>query len=122
MCAKGVEWNVGKVFFGDKQVYSFNLLPEPAHERPAFINLQQYYAEAYLALRAAELPNLEVRWKNTSSRWSRAPTACHARHRHAGGPLPASSPTMWSPATGRARRCARCSARRARAGSSATAS
>ena len=64
MCTKGVDWNVGKVFFGDKQVYSFNLLPEPAHERPAFINLQQYYAEAYLALRAAELPNLEVRWKN----------------------------------------------------------
>src|SRR6185295_3971781 len=24
-----------------------------------------YYAEAYLAVRAAELPNLEIRWKNT---------------------------------------------------------
>jgi 3-(3-hydroxy-phenyl)propionate hydroxylase len=65
MCAKGVEWNVGKVFFKDDLLYSFNLLPEAGHERPAFINLQQYYAEAYLALRAAQLPNLEIRWCNT---------------------------------------------------------
>jgi len=65
MCAKGVEWNVGKVYFGNELLYHFNLLPEPGHERPAFINLQQYYAEAYLAVRAAELPNLEIRWKNT---------------------------------------------------------
>jgi 3-(3-hydroxy-phenyl)propionate hydroxylase len=65
MCAKGVEWNVGKVFFKDDLLYSFNLLPEPGHERPAFINLQQYYAEAYLAVRAAQLPNIEIRWRHT---------------------------------------------------------
>lgn len=64
MCAKGVEWNVGRVFFKSDQLYRFDLLPEPGHERPAFINLQQYYAEAYLALRASELPNIEIRWKN----------------------------------------------------------
>jgi len=64
MCAKGVGWNVGRVFFGNEQLYRFDLLPEPGHERPAFINLQQYYAEAFLAVRAAELPNLEIRWKN----------------------------------------------------------
>lgn len=64
MCAKGVEWNVGKVFFRDELLYRFDLLPEPGHERPAFVNLQQYYAEAYLALRAAELPNLEIRWRH----------------------------------------------------------
>ncbi|KQV81297.1 FAD-dependent oxidoreductase [Rhizobacter sp. Root1221] len=64
MCAKGVGWNVGKVFFGNEQLYRFDLLPEPGHQRPAFINLQQYYAEAFLAVRAAELPNLEIRWKN----------------------------------------------------------
>jgi 3-(3-hydroxy-phenyl)propionate hydroxylase len=65
MCAKGVQWNVGKVFRRDELLYRFDLLPESGHERPAFINLQQYYAEAYLALRAAELPLLEIRWKNT---------------------------------------------------------
>ena len=65
LCAKGVEWNVGKVFFQDELLYAFNLLAEPGHERPAFINLQQYYAEAYLAVRAAELPNLEIRWHSS---------------------------------------------------------
>ncbi len=67
MCAKGVEWNVGKVYFKDDLLYAFNLLPEPGHERPAFINLQQYYAEAYLAVRAAQLPNIEIRWRNAVS-------------------------------------------------------
>ena len=65
MCAKGVEWNVGKVFFGAERLYQFNLLPEPGHERPAFINLQQFYAEAYLAVKAAELHNLEIRWHHS---------------------------------------------------------
>ncbi|MGR3617290.1 MAG: FAD-dependent oxidoreductase [Paracoccaceae bacterium] len=42
---KGVQWNLGKVFFNERQVYEFNLLPEDGHRRPAFINLQQYYFE-----------------------------------------------------------------------------
>ncbi|HEY2257559.1 MAG TPA: FAD-dependent oxidoreductase [Variovorax sp.] len=64
MVAKGVSWNVGKVFFKDEQVYRFDLLPEPGHERPAFINLQQYYVEGYLLERAAELPLIDLRWHN----------------------------------------------------------
>ena len=64
MVAKGVGWNVGKVFFRDELLYRFDLLPEDGHERPAFINLQQYYAEAYLVERASALPDLEIRWKN----------------------------------------------------------
>src|SRR6195256_378039 len=31
---------------------------------PAFINLQQFYAEAYLVERAAQLPEIELRWRN----------------------------------------------------------
>jgi 3-(3-hydroxy-phenyl)propionate hydroxylase len=64
MCAKGVGWSVGRVFLNDAQLYQFDLLPETGHERPAFVNLQQYYAEAYLAVRAAALPNLEIRWRH----------------------------------------------------------
>jgi 3-(3-hydroxy-phenyl)propionate hydroxylase len=62
MVDKGVSWNVGKVFLKDSPLYSFDLQPETGHERPAFINLQQYYVEAYLVERAAELPNIEIRW------------------------------------------------------------
>jgi 3-(3-hydroxy-phenyl)propionate hydroxylase len=64
MTDKGVSWNVGKVFFKNDQIYSFNLLPEAGHERPAFINLQQYYVEGYLAERAAGLPLIDLRWNN----------------------------------------------------------
>jgi len=64
MVEKGVSWNRGKVFFKDKQVYDFDLLPEISHHRPAFINLQQYYAEGYLLERAQQLSNLQIRWKN----------------------------------------------------------
>lgn len=64
MVDKGVSWNVGKVFFHDEQVYRFDLLPEPGHERPAFINLQQYYVEGYLVERAATLPLIDLRWNN----------------------------------------------------------
>ncbi|MEE8271944.1 MAG: FAD-dependent oxidoreductase [Alphaproteobacteria bacterium] len=52
---KGVTWNLGKVFFGERQVYDFNLLPEKGHRRPAFINLQQYYLEQYLVERVRAL-------------------------------------------------------------------
>ncbi len=52
---KGVQWNLGKVFFDDRKVYEFNLLPEDGHKRPAFINLQQYYLEECLVNRAREI-------------------------------------------------------------------
>jgi 3-(3-hydroxy-phenyl)propionate hydroxylase len=61
---KGVTWNTGKVFLRDELLYSFDLLPEAGHRRPAFINLQQYYLEGYLLDRARDLANLEIRWKN----------------------------------------------------------
>lgn len=64
MTDKGVSWNVGKVFFRDQEVWRFDLLPEPGHRRPAFINLQQYYAEGYLHEQASVEPNIELRWKN----------------------------------------------------------
>src|SRR6202011_1297003 len=47
MVEKGVVWKVGKIFLGKEMVYRFDLLPEDGHKMPAFINLQQYYAEAY---------------------------------------------------------------------------
>jgi len=55
MVDKGVEWNLGKVFFDQRQVYEFNLLPEDGHKFPAFINLQQYYFEEYMVARVREM-------------------------------------------------------------------
>jgi 3-(3-hydroxy-phenyl)propionate hydroxylase len=64
MAAKGVSWKVGRVFLRGEEVYSFDLLPEDGHARPAFVNLQQYYVEGFLAERAAALPAIDVRWQN----------------------------------------------------------
>jgi 3-(3-hydroxy-phenyl)propionate hydroxylase len=64
VATKGVSWNVGKVFHGDELTYQFDLLPEPGHHRPAFVNLQQYYLEEYLVRRADALAAAEIRWKH----------------------------------------------------------
>lgn len=64
MVDKGVVWSVGKIFHGDSKLYQFNLLPEQGHKRPAFINLQQFYAEAYLVDRVEQLDAIDLRWRN----------------------------------------------------------
>jgi len=64
LVAKGVRWNVGRVFFRDEQIYEFDLLPEAGHRHPAFVNLQQYWVEQFLVERVAELPQAELRWQN----------------------------------------------------------
>lgn len=62
---KGVTWKVGRLYHGAEEVYQFDLLPEPGHRMPAFVNLQQYYVEEYLVDRARELSDLiELRFKN----------------------------------------------------------
>ena len=63
MLAKGVTWNTGKVFVQDRQLFTFNLLAEDGHEYPAFVNLQQYYAEQWL-VEACEQAGVELRWRN----------------------------------------------------------
>ena len=65
MLDKGVTWKVGRVYHRARELYHFDLLPEGGHKMPAFINLQQYYVEEYLAQRAGEFPDLiDLRWKN----------------------------------------------------------
>ncbi|MFQ3788512.1 FAD-dependent oxidoreductase [Halomonas sp. A29] len=65
MVDKGVTWQRGRVFFQQREVYEFDLLPEEGHRMPAFINLQQYYFEEYLVNRVDELTDLiELRWKH----------------------------------------------------------
>jgi 3-(3-hydroxy-phenyl)propionate hydroxylase len=64
MVAKGVSWNVGKVFLRDELVYRFDLLDEPGHQRPAFINLQQYYAEGFLSDSVLQTALIDLRWQS----------------------------------------------------------
>jgi 3-(3-hydroxy-phenyl)propionate hydroxylase len=60
---KGITWNVGRTFDGEREVFSFNLLPEPGHERPGMVNLQQYHLEQFLVERAQSL-GVDLRWQH----------------------------------------------------------
>lgn len=63
LVAEGVSWKKGKVFQRDALLYEFDLLPEPGHKMPAFINIQQFVVEKALVDRALEL-GVDLRWKN----------------------------------------------------------
>jgi 3-(3-hydroxy-phenyl)propionate hydroxylase len=60
---KGVTWQTGKVFFADRRLFEFDLLPESAHRRPAFVNLQQYYFEHFCIEAAARTGLVDLRWQ-----------------------------------------------------------
>ena len=60
---KGVEWNVGRTFFGEGEVFAFDLLPEADHKRPGMVNLQQYYLEEFLVRRCVA-QGVQMRWKH----------------------------------------------------------
>lgn len=61
---KGVSWQLGKVFFNDDLVYTFDLLPEAGHKMPAMINLQQYYLEEYLVEACNRHDSVDLWWKH----------------------------------------------------------
>jgi 3-(3-hydroxy-phenyl)propionate hydroxylase len=62
--ARGVTWNVGRTFHREREVFSFNLLPEAGHQRPGMVNLQQYHLEQMLVERALALPGIDLRWQH----------------------------------------------------------
>jgi len=66
MRERGVTWSVGRVYAGPspEPVFSFDLLPDKAQKFPAFVNLQQYYAEEYLIDQLSEQPEAELRWQS----------------------------------------------------------
>ena len=63
MLDKGVTWHTGRVFFGAEEVWQFDLLPEPGHRMPAFVNLQQFHVERYLIDACLREPRIELRWR-----------------------------------------------------------
>ena len=62
VAAKGVQWQTGRVFFGEREVFHFDLAPESGYRRPPFVNLQQYHVESMLVARARALPCCTLRF------------------------------------------------------------
>ena len=64
MVERGVSWKLGRVYFRDELVYTFDLLPESHHKMPAMINLQQYHLEEMLVAACQANPRIDLRWKH----------------------------------------------------------
>lgn len=62
--AKGVAWSRGRTFSGDDEVYAFDLQSQSLSVQPPFINLQQFYLEAFLVDRLQALGLTDLRWKS----------------------------------------------------------
>ena len=67
IAAKGIQWSVGRTFAGDDEVYSFDLRQQSGYNlscQPPFINIQQFYIEAFLVDRIRELGHVDIRWSS----------------------------------------------------------
>ncbi|MGH8595756.1 MAG: FAD-dependent oxidoreductase [Gammaproteobacteria bacterium] len=75
MVAKGVTWNIGRVYCGNDPapLYSFDLLPTKEQKFPAFVNLQQYYTEEYLVDALVDNDLVDLRWCHTATGVSQHP-------------------------------------------------
>ena len=61
---KGITWNEGDVYRGERRIYRFNLQAGTGHRFPAFVNLQQFYVEQYLVEAIQKVRTIDLRWKN----------------------------------------------------------
>ena len=67
VAAKGIQWSVGRTFAGHDEVYAFDLRQQSAYQlstQPPFINIQQFYIEAFLVDRIRELGGVDLRWQH----------------------------------------------------------
>ena len=67
IAAKGIQWSVGRTFAGNDEVYSFDLRQQSAYNlscQPPFINIQQFYIEAFLVDRTQALGGIDIRWSS----------------------------------------------------------
>ena len=62
MLSKGITWRVGRVFFGERELFQFQFPESDANQIPRFINLQQYYTEQYLADGLGRQKYCDLRW------------------------------------------------------------
>lgn len=67
IAAKGVQWSVGRTYAGHDEVYSFDLRQQGnfhLSSQPPFVNIQQFYIEAFLVDRIRALGHVDLRWRN----------------------------------------------------------
>jgi 3-(3-hydroxy-phenyl)propionate hydroxylase len=76
IAARGVAWSVGRTFAGHDEIYSFDLRQQGnanLSAQPTFINIQQFYIEAFLVDRIRELGSVDLRWQSRVTGFEQGP-------------------------------------------------
>ncbi len=60
--AKGLAWTEGTSYLGAAEIFHLRMPHAPEDRFPPFINLQQYYAEQFLADACAATGLVDIRW------------------------------------------------------------
>jgi 3-(3-hydroxy-phenyl)propionate hydroxylase len=59
---RGVQWDLGRTYFRDRELFSIHLPSSEADHFPPFVNINQTEVEELLLERLQELSNVEMRW------------------------------------------------------------
>lgn len=59
---RGVQWNLGRTYFRDRELFQVRLPSSSRDHFPAFVNINQTEVEEMLLGRVGELPGVELRW------------------------------------------------------------
>jgi 2-polyprenyl-6-methoxyphenol hydroxylase-like FAD-dependent oxidoreductase len=59
---RGVQWDLGRTYFRDRELFSIHLPSSDADHFPPFVNINQTEVEELLLERLGDLQNVEVRW------------------------------------------------------------
>ena len=61
---RGVQWQVGRTYFRDRELFSIQLPGSGDDHFPGFVNINQTEVEEMLLERLLELPTLDLRWSH----------------------------------------------------------
>ncbi|HEX5578427.1 MAG TPA: FAD-dependent monooxygenase, partial [Candidatus Limnocylindria bacterium] len=59
---RGIQWDVGRTYFRDRELFSVHLPGSGDDHFPPFVNINQTEVEAILRRRLSQLPKVEQRW------------------------------------------------------------
>jgi 2-polyprenyl-6-methoxyphenol hydroxylase-like FAD-dependent oxidoreductase len=61
---RGVQWQIGRTYFRDRELFSVQLPGSGTDHFPGFVNINQTEVEEMLLARLRQLPNVEVQWSH----------------------------------------------------------
>jgi 2-polyprenyl-6-methoxyphenol hydroxylase-like FAD-dependent oxidoreductase len=83
---RGVQWDVGRTYFRDRELFSVHLPGSGDDHFPPFVNISQTEVEAMLLRRLRQLPKVDLRWGHRLTGLRQDGEAVHLTCDGPGGP------------------------------------